>query len=507
MKKILTLALAILLATSSVCGCIKKDDKTSGGIGTNDNAVHINNEENNKEPEIYTAPEKIASLGDMRQLTIKSEIHEKGSITKYTDGFDAASDIKTRYYQKSVADGEIAEFICDVSADGQACYVKEESAYVQGIGVNKKEKDYYLSEYEKFGFGYENLYKEATFVKLEDRKVLGKDCFGYLMSAVKDGNNITAEISVDKKSGIWLATEHTGGTEEYRFVVTEVVNDALAVPGVTPAGVENGLFYKDAKTANIEMKIESISYDDPNNAAVITLLLKNKGLTTPVKVTSETFSINGICLGASVISLGCRPKSEATTVIEIPNSALEIAGIDIIGEISATLRVSAARISFDGDSEWFYETQSFTQNQKASCRTDCKSYNDNKTKPAGKEIINRDGLTAIVTDFEVTDAESVSITVYTENKTSVTYRTAIKIVTLDGTETNFSDNIVTYANSKSYDRITVNKKRLTDAGIEPSAVKSAELTYEVKSGNTYDEIQPRFSSDGKIEVNIRQENE
>ena len=200
MKRIIAVILAL-----SVCLVFCACDNAGASVG-----------------EKLSEPEKLISMDKTDAVTLEISFGEDTTHLAYKktdDGFV--------FYEKT-ADG--TENICVTEGDesasfvrgaGQSVFVYTEIDY-ESIGWFESDVEYYLYNFACYGFDYEEELGKAEFVKRENEKIDGRDCYVY--DAEVEGSSVT--LSVDVETGLWLKWAEASG----EAVIKSFSFDAEVIP-------------------------------------------------------------------------------------------------------------------------------------------------------------------------------------------------------------------------------------------------------------------------------------
>ena len=104
---------------------------------------------------------------------------------------------------------------------GQSVFVYTEIDY-ESIGWFESDVEYYLYNFACYGFDYEEELGKAEFVKRDNEKIDGRDCYVY--DAEVEGSSVT--LSVDVETGLWLKWAEASG----EAVIKSFSFDAEVIP-------------------------------------------------------------------------------------------------------------------------------------------------------------------------------------------------------------------------------------------------------------------------------------
>ena len=491
MKK--TIALITIIAVL-LCSCTVKITK-NGDISQKDAETEdIHNGENGDIAEniAYLDAPEITASENMSQFTVNSVLRteEKGfSGTQITHGFDKEGG-RTRYYRKTAEVGKpIYKEICDILQGDKAKYYKNtDGKYTKSELPKNSEKNadsYFAKDYGIYGIGYKSRYSDAKFVKKEDCTNLGKSCYGYELYGRDNvlGKDIKAKISVDKETGLWLYLS----CDEYEMSVVDFAFDGHGVPGAVPVKLADAdkALYSDN---NILITAKKISFDDPNNAAVVTMTVANSN-NFAVRIISESFSVNGICIGGSIVAQECPAYGKTEIIAQIPNSSLENCGIDFISDMEMKTEISTVKPRLDEKGNIWYEdaNSQLAKGEKLVLKTDCTEAEKQKNRniTAGKNLISADTVKVSYVSLVKDEEGGFFVKLYTENTdTSDNLRIRVNLYSVNGKKTDISGNIITYKGTKAYNRIHISRQRLDELGIKADDITKIAFETEVYRGES-----------------------
>ncbi len=289
------------------------------------------------------APEKIAELDDFDRLTVCVEFVAEalGLKRNEVNSFYKNGDTAIYYYEMNDVAADFSMSYVTTVKDGKSTsYYEGWSDFepIEGISEGQTDEEFHITNLAFLGINPENDKTIVEYVKCEDDTFDGKDCYVYTVKYEETDSEeefSDSTVWVDKETGLWLKTSFTVDGAEITRVITNVEESVSAIPGTLPVTIDEKDIYN---TSQFRLTAKKLDTTNPNFAGIITFEAENKS-DKDIRIYTDNFKVNGLALAQKAfdetVSAGATVEFECS----IPDSAAELAGIEMIQTINMRLHL------------------------------------------------------------------------------------------------------------------------------------------------------------------------
>lgn len=450
MKRIIALLLCLFVCFSFASCDESSSGKSAKGIKVGDT---------------LKVPEKTADISDFDKLTVRSVMNVPQREQIQTISFYKGADATVYYYAiNDVANNFSMSYVTTVKDGKSQSYYEGWSDFevIEGISDGQTDEEFHLSNLAYLGISPENDKSLVEYVKCEDDTFDGKDCYVYTVKY--DDSESEEELSdstvwVDKETGLWLKTAFTIDGAEVTRTITAVEESVSAIPGTLPVSIKETDVYN---TLQFRLTAKKIDTTNPNYAGVITFEAENKG-EVDIRVYTNSFDVNTLTLAQKAFDENVAAGQTVQFECNISDAASELAGIEIIKDITMNLHLETA----DGTLIENIDAEEIV--------TDAPATFVQEIDTSGIEILNENGVRVVFKSFEIEDDGDKVFKAWVENAYTEPVRITVNFNKINGGEYDDFEKLYMPAHSQGFAGLYLNDDEITE-------LNSIEITCEAFSG-------------------------
>lgn len=445
-----------------------------------------------EEGAVLDSPEKCVSLEDVDEMTITVVTSSSyGVARRITYSLRDAGGVLTLYERNTEASLAAEEFygyesLCVVAGDTAAMYSNQK---ISGAGFQRvdlsgeydRDDGYLRGELANLGFDHWEHIVTDGFTKCEDTTYLGRDCYVYKLAYTdRVGAAYKAQITVDKQTGIWLRSERTvpGSDDSFLMEVESLEDSAAVIPGSAPVQTQGKTLYE---KDGIFLAAKRFDWSDPDHA-VLVLEVRNDRQ-EDIRLSSHYLNVDGLCLGGDLIGHICGAGQTQQILVELPNQALDRAGIEMIREIRFALWIEQVHMESDPQGDYAVVDEVLVSDTgELVVETDAPD-GPAAVTPEGTVLWDDDQLRLLSTSAQVEASGDAWIGFYCEDRCAEPVRTTVYIKSVNGISCDLQGRIVMQERCRGFDGFRVSRDKLLELGIEK--IESLELCFEVFLGESF----------------------